>query len=132
MSLFTHQENKIIIFLSLLLVVGIVILYLKKTYPIFYNFLSLDQFSSRTFILSKENKNKFSNKKDEKININTANFNELVSIPYIGPKIADKIIEIRNKKKFNNINELKEVPGIGDKKLIKLEKYFYFDTNTMK
>lgn len=52
-----------------------------------------------------------------KVNINTATLNELDTLPGIGEATASKIINHRNEKgKFNSIEELKNVNGIGDKK----------------
>lgn len=57
------------------------------------------------------------NKKDTKININTATQTELEEITGIGPSLAQRIIEYRESNgKFKNIEELKNVSGIGDKK----------------
>ena len=56
-------------------------------------------------------------KKDNKININTATQAELEEITGIGPSLAKKIIEYRESNgKFKDIEELKNVSGIGDKK----------------
>ena len=56
-------------------------------------------------------------KKDNKININTATQAELEEITGIGPSLAQKIIEYRESNgKFKDIEELKNVYGIGDKK----------------
>lgn len=56
-------------------------------------------------------------KQNQKININTATQTELETLPGIGPSTALKIINYRNKqKKFSNIEEIKEVSGIGDSK----------------
>lgn len=53
----------------------------------------------------------------EKVNINTATKEELDTLPGIGPSIALKIIEYREQNgKFNSIEEIKEVSGIGDAK----------------
>lgn len=58
-----------------------------------------------------------SNEKSGKININTATQADLETIDGIGPALAERIIEYRKQNgKFKNIEELKSVKGIGDKK----------------
>ena len=58
-----------------------------------------------------------SNEKSGKININTATQADLETIDGIGPALAERIIEYRKQNgKFKNIDELKSVKGIGDKK----------------
>lgn len=55
--------------------------------------------------------------KSQKVNINTANQTELDYLPGIGPALAQRIIEYRKENgKFKNIDELKNVKGIGDSK----------------
>lgn len=57
-----------------------------------------------------------------KININTATEEELDTLPGIGPSTAAKIIEYRKENgKFKNIEEIKEVSGIGDAKYEKIK-----------
>lgn len=52
-----------------------------------------------------------------KININTADKTELMKITGIGEKTAEKIIDYREKNgKFKSIEDIKNVPTIGDKK----------------
>jgi len=49
-------------------------------------------------------------KNDLKVDINKANFEDLISIPYIGKKTAKEIIKIKKEKGyFNSINELKSI-----------------------
>lgn len=66
-----------------------------------------------------ENKNKFS-----KININKANQEELENIPGIGASTANKIIMYRNEYgKFQSIDEIKNVKGIGNSKFESMKEY---------
>jgi competence protein ComEA len=51
-----------------------------------------------------------------KININTATQAELESLPRIGPKVAQRIIEYRTQNgNFKKIDDLMKVKGIGEK-----------------
>lgn len=57
-----------------------------------------------------------------KVNINTATQEELDTLPGIGPSTASKIIDYREQNgKFNSIEEIKEVSGIGDAKYEKIK-----------
>jgi len=50
------------------------------------------------------------------VNINLANHQELMSLPGIGEKYAQAIIDYRRKERsFSSIEQIKEVKGIGDK-----------------
>lgn len=51
----------------------------------------------------------------DKININLASKEELMTLPNIGEKRADAIIEYREANKFEKIEDIKNVTGIGDK-----------------
>lgn len=56
-------------------------------------------------------------KPDSKININTATQTELEILTGIGPSTALKIINYRKENgKFKNIEDIKNVPGIGESK----------------
>jgi competence protein ComEA len=57
-----------------------------------------------------------------KVNLNLAGKSQLESLPGIGPKLAQQIINYRKKNGlFRNIEELKKVPGIGKKKFESLK-----------
>ena len=49
-----------------------------------------------------------------KVNINTASVKDLTTLPGIGENKAKKIVEYRNKNKFEKIEDIKNVTGIGD------------------
>ncbi len=58
------------------------------------------------------------------VNINTANVQTLTSLPGIGPKMAERIVEYRNQKgSFQSIDDLMKVKGIGKKTFAKLKPY---------
>ena len=58
-----------------------------------------------------------SKSKKDKININTASESELETLEGIGASLAEKIVEYREKNgKFKNIEDIKNVTGIGDSK----------------
>ena len=76
--------------------------------------------SGKGVILSEESNNSSSSI----VNINTANEAELEQLPGIGPSISSKIVEYRNKNgKFKNIEDIKNVTGIGDSKFEKIKEY---------
>lgn len=49
-----------------------------------------------------------------KININQASASELTAIPGVGTVIAQRIVEYRNGARFNSIEDIKNVKGIGE------------------
>lgn len=52
----------------------------------------------------------------EKVNINSATVDELVSLPGIGPSYAQRIVEYREKNgPFKKVEDLLNVRGIGEK-----------------
>jgi len=55
------------------------------------------------------------------VNINTASKQELQTLNGIGPAIAERIIEYRQSNgKFESVDDLLNIPGIGQNKLEKI------------
>jgi len=65
-----------------------------------------------------------SNKLYPKTDINSASFNELIKIPYIGKYTANKIIQFRDKHNgFTSLEQLKQIKGIRKTNYEKFYKY---------
>lgn len=59
----------------------------------------------------------------QSININTASVGRLQDIPGVGEVIATRIVKYRDEfGKFKDLNDLKKVKGIGDKRIEGLKK----------
>jgi len=59
-----------------------------------------------------------------KINLNTASAEQLSALPGVGPKLAARIVEHRQKEgSFKTPQELMNVKGIGEKNFQKLQSY---------
>ena len=59
-----------------------------------------------------------------KVNINTASAEQLTTLPGVGPKLAARILDYRQKSgTFKSVSELMNVRGIGEKNLKKIEQY---------
>ena len=63
------------------------------------------------------------------VNLNTANQAQLETLPGIGAKAAQRILEYRQKNGgFKKIEELMNVKGIGEKSFLKLKPYLTVGT----
>ena len=59
-----------------------------------------------------------------KVDINTADVEELDELPEVGPSTAQSIIDYRqNNGEFRTVDELEEIPGIGPTTLEKIEPF---------
>lgn len=62
------------------------------------------------------------------IDLNKATAEQLLALPCIGPTLSRAIIDYREKhNRFNNLEELLQVPGIGKKKFEKIKEYLYVE-----
>ena len=104
----TRQERLVLISLLFIFLVGITLHYTCKKSPRFnriVNLLEGDQLY-------------------HKADINTAAYDELVNLPYIGPVTAKRIIVHREQSgSFKNIEELKNIGGIGNYNYQKIVKF---------
>ncbi len=77
-------------------------------------------------INNKNNSNQEDNSNEDIIlNLNTCTLEELANVPGIGNKKAEEIIKYRDTNNgFKNVEELKEINGIGDKTFEKIKSYF--------
>ncbi len=58
------------------------------------------------------------------VNINTANSEQLQTVPGIGPATADKILQMRKSYgAFKSVDDLLAIRGLGPKRLEKMRKY---------
>lgn len=63
-------------------------------------------------------------KKKYQININLASSREFENLPGIGPALARRIVENRDKYgSFRSVEDISRVKGIGEKKLAKFRRY---------
>lgn len=64
------------------------------------------------------------------ININTATQAQFESLPGIGAKVAQRILEYRQKNgQFKKVEDLMNVKGIGEKSFLKLKPYLTVSAN---
>ncbi len=78
----------------------------------------------KIFIPQKTSSNTVISTREKKIDINTMGKEELLKLPGVGEKLAERIIKHRETHgPFRDIDELKNVSGIGDKKLKEIKDY---------
>lgn len=103
----------------------------EQEYQQIKNYVQIKPSSPRSDTRSKEyfNKNNISKMYDISLNINTEDSIGLQRIPGIGPKIAGRIINYRNKLGgYYSVDQLKEVYGIDSLKYEQIKTYFYIDS----
>ena len=154
---FTETESRIILFVLCAFLVGIIVLHFKETTgnenllqfdyseqdKLFYEGVPIDEPVDSMKIKDgkKREPNKdFSNPRIKKIsvnkslsnvgiiNLNKATREQLITLPGIGLKTANAIIDFKSRNgNFKSVNELTKVKGIGKVKLGKIKKYVYVE-----
>ncbi len=113
--IFTSQERSVIIMLSSLLILGLAVKTVKDYY--------YTGTENLTLVGTNDQVVDFYSQSDEKVidlagmvDINSAELKELTTLPGIGVKTAEKIINKRNELgRYNALEEIMLVPGIGRK-----------------
>ena len=59
----------------------------------------------------------------QKLDLNQASIEELSLVPHMRPEFAEKIVERRHSKPWSNLQELKEISGVGPKTIDKWENH---------
>jgi len=106
MFVFTRQEKRVLWFIAGVIFCGAVLRYFQVT-------AKLEAASQAVFSQPLS--------LPAVININNATFEDLQSLPGIGPEMANRILDFREQGKFSCPDDLKKVKGIGDKKAKLLE-----------
>lgn len=112
----THQERKVLIFIGIVILVGSILRTLNR------NTIGENPSSDRDRAVISENTGL-----SKIVNINAATSEGLESISGIGEVIARRIIDYRNQfGSFEDLEDLKKVKGIGDKKIETIKEYITF------
>ncbi|HDZ77216.1 MAG TPA: helix-hairpin-helix domain-containing protein [Candidatus Omnitrophica bacterium] len=108
----TRQEKNTLLVVAAAALLGLVLSFLFKAAP------SAGRIYAASF-----------DTETSRININSAGKEQLITLPGIGPKIAEKIIDYREKEgKIYDIKELKQINGIGDKKIENMKPFLIIDS----
>jgi len=109
MFAFTPQERKVILFLASVALLGLGVNFTVKVNSRAKRFVQVDN-------------------RITKINLNKAGLEDMLSVRAISLKLANSILAYRNAKgSFSDIEELKEIKGIGDYRYEKLKDLFYVE-----
>jgi competence protein ComEA len=105
----TRDERKVLVFLSVIFLLGLGVNFIVKS-----------------FIPGKSPA--YFSDKIGRINLNTADRDLLMEIPGIGEKLSQRILEYRESRGgFGDIDELKGIKGISEAKFVKIRDYLILE-----
>jgi competence ComEA-like helix-hairpin-helix protein len=105
----TSQERKVIIFLASMVLLGLGVSFCLKVNSRLEKFIQVDNAITR-------------------ININTAGLEDMLAAPGVTLKLANSILAYRNSKgEFRDIEEIKQIKGVGGNRYEKLKCLFFVD-----
>ncbi len=124
---FTRNEQKFLLLFLLAIITGIAVneykIWQNENNPSFVQKEWIDSFEQQSLLY--EHTKEINQQKDSvvgKININTATFEQLQTLPRIGPTLAVNIVEYRNQHgPFQHIEDIKSVNRIGKKTFKKIK-----------
>ncbi|MGB2651338.1 MAG: helix-hairpin-helix domain-containing protein [Candidatus Omnitrophota bacterium] len=120
---YSFYEKLVLVILSVLLLAGSVILYIRHSRP--YREITIVENGVKEELSISQVEELLREKR--KINVNEASADELTVVPGIGEVLAGRIIEYKKQHgNFYSTNDLLDVPGIGEKKLEKIKEYVKF------
>ncbi|MCK4519089.1 MAG: helix-hairpin-helix domain-containing protein [Candidatus Omnitrophica bacterium] len=114
----TKEEKLITIFIILALILGMGVLHFKKSIKSPDVIVNQQNFRQGAGLIEEEVK------KSKQVNINSADVDELSSLPGVGKVIAARIVAYRLERgDFIREEDIKKVKGIGRKKFEKMKEY---------
>ena len=114
----TKQEKLVIYFLVAMLVLGLAVKFYKAKVSRIDLKVEKSDLSQEKIDIGKIIREK------QIVKINTATVQDFIRLPGIGPALAERIVEYREKNgSFLAIEDLKNVSGIGDKKYDRIKDY---------
>ncbi|HTK83028.1 MAG TPA: ComEA family DNA-binding protein [Bacteroidota bacterium] len=136
---FTQTESRVVVFLVASLVLGLGIKVVKDTMlqPAKFDYAAADsEFAARSRLVDAEPAADSASSPDRipdfrpdddevhLVDINTATLREFIPLPGIGEKMAARIVDYRKEHgRFSSVDDLRNVKGIGAKKLEQLRTY---------
>ncbi len=118
----TRYEKGIIVFLAASIVLGYGLVYFQKINSKLPSPISQSLYSYQKKLPALPGRTAFV------ININKADYRDLIRLSGIGPVLAQRIIDYRSRSgTFKRIEEIKNVSGIGNKKFIQIKEFLVLE-----